>query len=350
MNVFINSIEAISPQNTFDTNEFLPEIKKSDNQYLSCITPNYKEYINPRLLRRMSPIVRMGIACSIKVLQTANIEQPDAIIIGTGLGCIADTVKFLDQIIENNESLLNPTAFIQSTHNTVSGQIALFLTCKKYNFTFSQQTVSFETALIDAFMMLQEEAAKNILLGALDEITERSYSLLKQADCTKDSTSNIYKAQSKGYIPGEGANFFVLSNEKSDKNIAQIKAVSAFNKIDDKNELPTELKNIFAQHNLSIQDIDVLISGINGDVRTDKNYAQVQQVFKNSTHIAYKHLVGEYDTASGFATWLGTKLIQTQLVPDSVKINNVRKELITNILIHHYDSDHGHSFILLSKC
>ncbi len=350
MNVFINSAEAITPQNTFNTNEFLTNINELKGDYFSCVKPDYKEYINPKLLRRMSKIVRMGIASSIKALQTANIEQPDAIIIGTGLGCLDDTIKFLDQIIENDESLLNPTPFIQSTHNTVSGQIALLIDCKNYNFTFSQQEVSFETALIDAFMMFQEKNASNILLGSIDEITEKIYLLLKKAGCTKVPVNNILKSNTKGYIPGEGACFFSLSNQESEKNIAEITAISVFNKIDNENKLPIDLQKIFTQRKKFINDIDVLISGINGDVFEDKNYTSMQQIFKESIHVGYKHLVGEYDTASSFATWLGTKIIQNQFVPDAVKTNSKSKKSIENILIHNYSKGHEHSFILLSKC
>ena len=297
----------------------------------------------------MSKIVRMGVACSIKVLQTANIEQPDAIIVGTGLGCLDDTIKFLDQIIENNEYLLNPTAFIQSPHNTVSGQIALLLGCKNYNFTFSQQAVSFETALIDASMMLQEKSASNILVGGIDEITEKTYLLLKKAGCTKEVVDDIFQSKTKGYIPGEGACFFALSNIVSEKNIARVTVVSVFNEMD-KDKLTKDVQDIFSKSSIFINDIDVLISGINGDFYEDKNYSSVRKIFEESVQVGYKHLIGEYDTAASFAMWLGTRIIQNQLIPEAVKINSVSRGAVENILIHNYSKAHKHSFILLSKC
>ncbi|MBT3208321.1 MAG: 3-oxoacyl-ACP synthase [Bacteroidetes bacterium] len=349
MNVFINSTEAITAQNTFDSNEFLRNLKKPEKNYFTCLNPNYKNYINPKLLRRMSKIVRMGVACSIQVLQKANIEQPDAIIIGTGLGCIDDTIKFLNQIIENDESLLNPTPFIQSTHNTVSGQIALLLTCKNYNFTFSQQAASFETALIDAFLMLQEKNESNILLGGLDEITETSYSLMEKVGCTKVPVDDIFTTKTKGYIPGEGAGFFTLSNIVSEKNIACLKGVSVFNN-DNNGNLLEDLQALFSKNNVSIADIDVLISGMNGDFYEDRNYSSIQKVFQTSIHLAYKHLIGEFDTASCFAMYIGTKIFQSQIIPEALKINGTKRNFIKNILIHNYNNEHKHSFIILSKC
>ena len=170
MPIYINSAESISPQKTFHSGSFLSDIVTPDKDYFSCITPDYKEYINPRLLRRMSKMIRMGLATSKLCLDQAGIEQADAIVVGTGLGCVEDTFRFLKQIIDNDEKLLNPTSFIQSTHNTVSGQIALMLACQNYNMTFSQKSISFETALIDVIMLLKDKDAQHVLVGGIDEI------------------------------------------------------------------------------------------------------------------------------------------------------------------------------------
>ncbi len=93
--------------------------------------------------RRMSRIIKMGVCAAMKCLQDAEIKNPDAIITGTGMGCIEDTGKFLSSYIENEEKLLNPTPFIQSTHNTVGAAIALMLKCHNYNNTLWSQGIFF---------------------------------------------------------------------------------------------------------------------------------------------------------------------------------------------------------------
>ena len=70
----------------------------------------------------------------------------------TGLGCLEDTEKFLSSIYTNEEKLLNPTPFIQSTHNTVAGAIALAIKCHGYNATYTHRGFSFESALEDALI------------------------------------------------------------------------------------------------------------------------------------------------------------------------------------------------------
>ena len=57
---------------------------------------------------------------------------------------------FLRKMIEFEEKMLSPTAFIQSTHNTVGAQIALLLKCHHYNNTIVHRAFSFENALTEA--------------------------------------------------------------------------------------------------------------------------------------------------------------------------------------------------------
>jgi len=121
--IFINSAATVSPSNPNGfTNPTEEDVHK---EYLEIDKPNYKDFINPKVLRRMSKIVRMGIVASKTALKEAGLETTDAIITATGMGCQADTEKFLNAMIDNNEGLLTPTSFIQSTHNTVGGAIAL---------------------------------------------------------------------------------------------------------------------------------------------------------------------------------------------------------------------------------
>ncbi len=190
MPVYIRSAEAISPQKTFLEDDFLAGPVIPEKPYFTCLNPDYKQFINPASLRRMSKVIRMGLTASKVCLEAAGISNPGAILIGSGLGCVQDTARFLNQVIDNNEQLLNPTAFIQSTHNTVSGQIALMLGCKEYNLTFTQKTISFETALLDAILLLEEGSAGDILVGGIDEIVEESYDLMVRSGCVKPGLEN----------------------------------------------------------------------------------------------------------------------------------------------------------------
>jgi 3-oxoacyl-[acyl-carrier-protein] synthase II len=165
MKIFIRSAACISPQKTFNDDGFLTAIVEYKGNRLQAIEPDYKEFIDPKQARRMSRLIKMGVAAAKKCLDDGYVEMPGAIITGTALGCMEDTVTFLTRIVELNEEMLPPTAFIQSTHNTVAAQIALMLKCHSYNQTFVHKGVSFENALFDAIMLLKEQDADNILVG-----------------------------------------------------------------------------------------------------------------------------------------------------------------------------------------
>ena len=163
---YINGLGSISAQETFDS-VFLEkaEINEIDN-VLSLKTPIYKDFISPVAIRRMARGVKNGIVASAMAMKEANVSSVDAIITGTGMGCIEDSDKFLKAIIDNKEAFLTPTSFIQSTHNTVGAQIALGLQCKAYNFTYVNGAVSFESALLDAKMKIEELLEKGSCIEA----------------------------------------------------------------------------------------------------------------------------------------------------------------------------------------
>ncbi len=162
----ISAISSISHQPTFQNERFSENLLVLPENSL-LLNPDYKQFIASGLIRRMSKILRMAVSCATDSLRQAGLEQPDAIIVGTGLGCLLDTEKFLNNAI-TLEGMLPPTSFIQSTHNTIAGQISLNLGNHGYNMTHTQNTVSFEHALIDSMLLLEEDS-KSVLVGAADE-------------------------------------------------------------------------------------------------------------------------------------------------------------------------------------
>ena len=94
-------------------------------------------------------------------------NKVDAIIVATGLASIHNSELFLCSLIDPEQSILSPTPFINSVHNTISGEIALHTQNKGYNITYSQGGLSFEGALVDAVLLTKE--GKNVIVGGVDE-------------------------------------------------------------------------------------------------------------------------------------------------------------------------------------
>src|ERR1700758_1830439 len=98
MKAYIRSSACISAQKTFNHESFLDDIAEYDRTRLPVIEPDYKEYIDPKLIRRMSGVIKRGVAAAKQCLTDARVEMPDAIVTGTALGCLEDTVTFLTRV------------------------------------------------------------------------------------------------------------------------------------------------------------------------------------------------------------------------------------------------------------
>ncbi|MDO6596023.1 beta-ketoacyl synthase N-terminal-like domain-containing protein [Oceanihabitans sp. 2_MG-2023] len=350
--VYINSIASISAQKTFDNSLFLTEIENYEANVIPVINPNYKDYIPPAAARRMAKGIKMGVVASKIALQESGLDTIDAIITGTGMGCVRDSEKFVSAIIDNDEQYLTPTSFIQSTHNTVGGQIALELQCKGYNFTYVHASNSFESALLDAKLQLELDEEKNILIGGVDEIGEHTTKIHKLVNHVKAEaikTSDVINAQTPGAVFGEGANFFVLSNEKQASTYAEITALKTYNTLPE-TEVLHEASNFLKENNINIEDIDLLVLGNNGDVDFDTFYTKLTEGFINTQQAYYKHLCGEFNTASSFGFWLASKVLKTQTLPEAVKLNNKDTASFKNILLYNQYRGENHSFTLLKQC
>lgn len=175
--VYINRIASIHAES------------RNEKPYFSAQEPDYKEMItNANLRRRMSRMIKMGVACGLECLKDIPSEKVDAIITATGLGCLADTEKFMNALMDNREQMLNPTAFIQSTFNTVGAQLALLLKIHAYNVTYVHRGLSFESALIDGIISIAE-GKQHVLAGAMDEITPTSHIIQQRLGLLKGTTA-----------------------------------------------------------------------------------------------------------------------------------------------------------------
>mgnify|MGYP003667785744 CR=1 FL=1 len=351
-NYYINGIGCVSAQESSDAEKEIKNYEELTTNVVSVKSPDYKKYIIPSMIRRMSIGVKMGVVASSIALKEANVEIPEAIITGSGMGCLRDSEKFLTNILDNDEQFLTPTAFIQSTHNTVGAQVALGLGCKAYNVTYVHDATSFETSLVDAMMMIDEGESK-ILVGGVDEIGNHTFKIHRLIDLVKKEEAfenGILKSNTKGAVYSEGAQFFVLENEQSENTYAKIVDVTHFDQIE-KSEVSQKLELFLKENNLSNHEIDAVVLGLNGDVSFDNYYKNLQDdLLKDIPQIAYKQFSGEYNTASAFGTWIACNVLKNQEIPTNFLMNSVKKETYKNVLLYNQYRGKNHSFILLTSC
>lgn len=316
-------------------NHLPEEVMVPSGPVYTSIEPEYQDYINGRLLRRMARIIKMSVAASSMAIADAGVAQLDAIITGTSLGCSEDTHEFLKSLIADNETLLSPTAFIKSTHNTIGGQIALMGNYNCYNMTYAHRSFSFESALLDGVLQLNE-GASHVLVGGIDEITEVTTKLLQRQGCIEGT------ANPKAPKGGEGAAFLVLGSEAHQDNYAVLNKVTICNDADAARALST-----FLQH-LPVQ---LVLTGANSPIEFRARYSKpLNAVLPNAAKGYYKPLCGEYHTSAGLASLLAALMLKNNHVPVWSVISGEVPQTLSSVLIYNRNEKDGHSFIYLSKC
>ena len=183
----------------------------SGTSYVSADEPDYKEVItDANSRRRMGRLLKMAVWCGLKSLDGVPSERVSGIITSTGAGFMKDTISFGSSIFDREETLLNPSPFMQSTFNTASGYIALIRKIHAYNTTYVQRADGFAASLVDAAMLLDDAGEGNVaLVGAFDEVTPEVDVIRQRLGLYRVGPK---EAADSGFLPlGEGAAAFLLS-------------------------------------------------------------------------------------------------------------------------------------------
>lgn len=332
MKAFITGIGSISAQGGFGNEPF--QVVGLDEEHRTVIEPDYSPWIDQRSIRRMSKVIRMSVGTALLALKESGVQIPDAIVVGTGFGCVEDTGIFLSKLIENNEEALNPTPFIQSTHNTMGSQIALLLQCVGYNQTFTQRGFSFELALQDALLYLQENKDQSVLVGGVDERTGISDTFLQKLGVS--------------VVNGEAASFFVLSNRPS-QGWGQLVGMKMVYKPKQVSDITIEVDHLLESASISKNEIDLVLSGSCGEEKYDALLNGVLNTFDKTPMAVFKDLCGEFSTASGFGLWLACMILKKELIPAEIMKGERDRPVKTILLYNQYLNQH-HSLILLKAC
>lgn len=332
MTIYINSIKQISVQQPLSEEWFdKPIIYDAPN--VSAIDADYKQYFAPNVARRLGKILKRALLVSKKAMEESGISQPDAIITGTGLGCIENTEIFLYKLVREGEELLNPTHFMQSTHNTIGSLVAIEAKCHAYNMTYAHKGISFECALKDAFIQLKSNKVNSVLVGAHDEMTPAHYLMLKKSG---------YLGKSNQIFAGETAVAMMLSTEKSENSLCKIETVEKFYGAE---ALRTALLPT---------DIDYVMIGTNGDEKNDGIYSEnCAKLFPNVPLLQYKNIFGEGYTVPALGVYAAAVCLQKGEISDYMFIDkkcaSKSVNYQTRILCYNQFENKNHTFVLLTN-
>lgn len=353
MPVYIQNISQISVQKPLDNEWFTNPIYLSSANNESQ-DPDYRKLLPAAMLRRAGLLIKRAITTAVDVMQKSNLSQVEGIVIGTGLGCLEHTEKFLKTMIENEEKCLQPTAFMQSTHNTIASQIALFIKCHGYNCTYSHRGISFESALLDAFLQITSQNKQHIIVGAHDEMTSDLFSILDISGNWKKgeiSIESLKKAHTKGTIYGSASVNMLVTAQKNADTLCCIEGIRMMYKPN--NDVFVEnLQSILSNANITMNEIDAVVMGINGDKVCDEIYQEkINNFFADRTTLWYKHVFGESFSASVFGVMLSAFVLKNNVIPQGFVYhsnNQNSTKPLKYILVYNQFQNLDHSLTLLS--
>ena len=303
--VFIQAAEQISIQQPL-SEQWMEEPIRYQDLLVKAINPSFRDYMSPGEVRRMGNLMKRALVTALKVLEETGIEHPDAIITGTSIGSLDYTEKFLDAMVENGEEALSPTYFMQSTHNTVGATLGIYTKTHGYNTTYSHGDLSFDHAVLDAWMQMQLGKIRTALVGGQDEMSELYFSLLQKAG---------YVGQ-EGMDPcGEVAMSMMLNVNGSPEDLCELAGISV-GLLSSADQLKNHLTKMLDEAGMTMDDISAVMTGVNGNPSNDQPYREIlDSLFLQMPLLHYKHLFGENYTVSALGVYAAAHCLKKGVVP-----------------------------------
>jgi 3-oxoacyl-[acyl-carrier-protein] synthase II len=138
----------------------------------------------------------------------------------------------------------------------------------------------------------------------------------------------------------------LLSAKPAADNLAEFNGLKTFYKPAGNAAIEKQIITFLATHAIKIDDIDLIITGKNGDTKNDEIYKQVK-LFSGKPQGHYKHLCGDYATSSSFALWVAANCVKNGNVPDIVAKESTQPKKV--LIYNHYQNIY-HSLMLISAC
>ena len=289
---YVNSIAQVSCQKPL-SDEWFDSPCIYEEKYVRAQEPDTKGLIVPSEARRMSKILKRAVCTAITALNNSDIKHPDAVITGTGMGCMENSEKFLMDLSRFGEQCLKPTLFMQSTHNTISSLIAIILKCHGYNNTYSHKGISFESSLFDAWIQIKSGMIRNALVGAHDEVTPFM-------DLVMERTHPEYSLVSEASVST------IVTNAESERNLCEVSDVKLLHGLD-----YAELADVLSQ-----EEDGIMLLGVNGNALNDEPYEKlVKKLSYNPLILQYKNVFGDNFSASALAFYAAATIMHRQEIP-----------------------------------
>jgi len=186
----------------------------------------------PGKMRRADRFSKMATIAAMDAVEDGQFDvkaNPGTlgIILATAFGPHVTAFKFIDDLITYGEENVSPITFSHSVHNAAVSYITSALDNRGPVFTITGFVFLFHQALLVAQSWLDEGRCQSVLVGSIDERGEVSDSVFyKMMGGEKKLSIKPFECSPSPQIdPGEGAAFFVLTNDPSKKKYCKVGGV-----------------------------------------------------------------------------------------------------------------------------
>lgn len=340
--IYIQAAEQISIQEPL-SQQWMTEPLIHTEPSVRALNPSFGDYIAPKDARRMGNLIKRALVTTLKVFKDTGIDNPDAFISGTSIGSLDYTERFINEMVEHEEEALSPTYFMQSTHNTVGSTLAIYTKSHGYNITYSHSSCSFDKAVLDAWMQMQIGKIKTALVGGYDEMTDLCFELLQKTDYVGV----------EGMVPcGEVSMSMMLNTANNAGCLCELAGIRT-GCLTDLEQMKEQLNDMLDEANLTIDDLNAVMTGKNGNPENDNCYTQVlDYLLPDMPLIWHKHIFGENFTSSALGLYAAAHCLNHGFIP-SFLIDESRqctpRETLKSILLFNQMNGREYSLILLKK-
>lgn len=289
--------------------------------------------------RRLERIQLMTLVAAKRSCRGLSLEAVDGericVAMGTGLGAASATAAFVEPVVADDNAAPSPQKFTNAVHNALASSVAMEIAARGLNSTVTHREISFESALWHGTQEIVTGNSDYAIVGGADELTPYLLSAGARWGWWDENTlplrplsANLTRRQRA--MPGEGAVVFCLTRSRGDRPaLAEVACVS-FGRFatDEDGKIAADreagwIEAELAGHGVSLAQIDMVLTGANGLPSLDDMYIAVvaalgRRVGRDIRHGCYKHLCGEYHTASAFGMAMAVGLVSESVSPDSL--------------------------------
>lgn len=230
-------------------------------------------------LRQADPLSRLAVRAASRALDEAGLGRGDdaedemGLAVGSGFGCLASNVEYLEVILARGTRRGNPIVFQNTVPNAAAGYVSIAAGIGGPNATFSSGKGAGAEAVLFGWDLISDARLSVALVGSADQVSAAAVQALTLSEgVSACGVGRPYDRRRDGAVPSDGACFLVLeSRDRAHRRGARVLAeILAVGHAGGRRPLADAIRSALDQAGLVPEDVDLVVSGANGSPSSDR--------------------------------------------------------------------------------